>query len=146
MLQTAMAFTLFSAWISALDDAHGALHSYADKLDLIAEQSVKTTKWCAIMKAFSRFGDFDVNSDYCIPGGSRSPARALAEVACTYVNIGKFAGFIMLLLFFIGIDLYSNLVIIGLTVFLTGSVSALHLNEAISNLFPLALSNAFHVG
>lgn len=146
LLDRAKAITMFSALVSLLGDVNLAVVRYADKLDTCAGQSEKSKKWLGIMKNFSRFHDYDIDSGYVIPGGSRSPARVLSEIVCVYCNIGKLMGVTLLVLFLVGVDMSSTLVIIGLTVVFTSMIFALHINEALGNVLPLAMSNAFHVG
>lgn len=52
----------------------------------------------------------------------------------------------LLFLYMVGVDLYSSLVIFGVTVLFAAIIQALHINEAMSNLIPLAISNAIHIG
>lgn len=52
----------------------------------------------------------------------------------------------LLFLYMVGVNLYSSLVIFGVTVLFAAIIQALHINEAMSNLIPLAISNAIHIG
>jgi small-conductance mechanosensitive channel len=146
LLDSALAFALFATWVSVLDDAYAGVFAYACQLETIPLGSPKTPKWEGIMKDFCRFGDKAIDKGYSIPGGSRSSALVLSEIFGVYINIGKLAGFITLALFFVGIDLYTNLFIIGISVFLTGLIAALRINDAIATVLPLAMSNTLHIG
>ena len=55
-------------------------------------------------------------------------------------------GAALLVLFFLGIDLYSTLVALGLSVVFAGAISGVGLNDAFSNCISLAITNAVHVG
>ena len=55
-------------------------------------------------------------------------------------------GATLLVLFFLGIDLYSTLVALGLSVVFAGAISGVGLNDAFSNCISLAITNAVHVG
>jgi len=70
----------------------------------------------------------------------------LAEIVGIYCNIGKVFGGILVVLVFIGINLYSGLVALGLTALLAGVQQALHINQAFRNVLALVYSNAIHVG
>ena len=85
---------------------------------------------------------------FCCPFfiGHRSPAQVLAEIVGIYCNIGKVFGGILVMLSFLGVNIYSTLITLGLTVLLAGVQSALHINEAFRNVMALVHSNAIHVG
>jgi small-conductance mechanosensitive channel len=142
----ASSFTIFALWLSILDDFLAEMHKYADKLESIANSTKQSDVFKSHMKCMSRFNDPSIDKGYAIPGGQRSPARVLAEVAGVYCSIAKVIGLALVFLYLIGVDVTSNIVIIGLSVVLSGLVSALHINAALYNLIPLALSNTFHVG
>ena len=55
-------------------------------------------------------------------------------------------GATLLVLFFLGINLYSTLVALGLSVVFAGTISGVRLNDAFSNCISLAITNAVHVG
>lgn len=146
LVNTGLAFSFFALWVSGLDDFVQVAHRHAEKMDSIAAKTSKSQKFKMIMREMAKFEKPELDRGYAIPGGSRSPARVLSEVVGVYCTIAKAAGMIVLFLYIIGIDLYKNLVIISLSLFLTGAVAALHINFALANLIPLALSNTFHIG
>ena len=98
------------------------------------------------MTNFSKFHDIDLDCGYALPGGSRSAAWVLSEIIGLYCNIGKVAGIILVLLYFIGIDLTSSVVVVGFPVVVAGLIKILRINEALANVLPLAMSNVFHLG
>jgi hypothetical protein len=146
LLHRSLAFSMFGFWITILDLFHNWVHRFADRLEMIVGESNKSKEGRKILRSFCRFGDMATDRAYAIPGGSRSPARVLAEVAGVYCNLGKGTGFFMLFSYMVGIDLYSNLLIFGVTVFFAAVVQALHINDALGNLIPLAFSNSVHLG
>jgi hypothetical protein len=117
------------------------MHRFAGHLEQIVEESPKSKKCRKIMKSVCRFGDAAMDRAYAIPGGSRLPARVLAEIAGVYCNLGKANGFILLFLYVVRVDLYSGNVIFGLTILFVAIIQALHINDALGNLIPLAFSN-----
>ena len=125
---------------------HGKLLAYAKRVDAIATANNQSQKWKSIMKSFSSCENEAKDEAYAIPGGHQSAARVLAEITGIYCNIGKILGATLLVFVFLGINLYSSLVALGLTVVFAGIVSALHINEAFKNVVSLVISNAVHVG
>ena len=142
----AAAVTLFTGWTALLDSFHGMFLAYAKRSDAIAAAHSKSQKWNSIMKQFRRSESSMSDEAYAIPGGHRSVARVLAEIIAIYCNMGKVLGGTLLLLYLLGVDLYSGLVALGLTVIFAGTCSALDINEAFKNVYALAISNALHVG
>ena len=145
LLDYGAAMCIFTAAISGLDSVHGSAILYAKKVDSIAANK-QSTKWKSIMKSFRSFDDAVKDKASAIPGGHRSPAQVLADIVGIYANIGKILSMTLALLFFLGIDLYSNSVAIGLTVIFAGLVTALHIQDATMNVISLSVSNAVHVG
>ena len=146
LINVSQAFAIYAFLIAFLEFLVNKVHHFADNLEGIAEGCRKSKKWKKIMLDTSTFYDNKLDKSYSLPGGNRSPARVLAEVVGVYSTIGKGAGFVLLFLYIIGIDLYTNTVIIGLTAFLAALINALHINNALGNLLPLSLSNSLHVG
>lgn len=146
LINRALAFTMFAFWTSALDDGVELVHNFADKAEAIVAASPKSATWKGFMFDMAKFQDPVTDKAYAIPGGSRSPARVLAEIVGVYCTIGKCAGFFFLFLFMVGVDLYSSLVTFGLSALFLSVISSLHINDALANLLPLAVSNAFHMG
>jgi small-conductance mechanosensitive channel len=146
LLHRSLAFSIFGFWIALLDLFHNWIHRFADRRERIETESKTSKQERNIMRSFCRFGDMATDRAYATPGGSRSPARVLAEVAGVYCNLGKGIGFAMLLFYMVGINLYSNLIIFGGTVFVAAVLQALHINDALGNLIPLAFSNSVHLG
>jgi len=139
-------FAVYTLWASCLDYFIDTLHLYADTVEQVAGSNPKSQKWKSIMAAFSDFHDDQLNKAYGVPGGSRSPARVLAEIFTIYTAIGKVGGFLILYLYLIGVNLFENLIIFGLMGLGATVITALHIQNGTVNLIPLALSNAFHVG
>lgn len=146
VLNHAASFCIFTGFISVLDSVHGLLLDHARKIDAIAAKNAKSNKFKGIMKRFRSFDHLETDKGFAIPGGHRSAARVLAEIVGIYCNIAKALAVTMLLLFLIDINLYSSLVVLGLTVIFAGMISALHINEAFKNTLSIVISNAVHVG
>jgi hypothetical protein len=146
LLDHGAAMSMFTAAVSSLDALHGAVIQYAKKVDCIASNSKQSNKWKSIMKTFRSFDDPDSDTGSAIPGGHRSPAQVLADIVGIYANLGKVASMTILILFFFDIDLYANSVAIALTVIFAGVVTALHINDALTNAISLSVSNSIHVG
>jgi small-conductance mechanosensitive channel len=70
----------------------------------------------------------------------------LADIIGIYANIGKVASMVILLLFFLGVDLFTSSVVIVFTVTFAGAINALDLNHALINVISLSVSNSIHVG
>mmetsp|Transcript_40304 Transcript_40304/g.94706 ORF Transcript_40304/g.94706 Transcript_40304/m.94706 type:complete len:315 (-) Transcript_40304:222-1166(-) len=115
-------------------------------MDSIAADNKNSRKWFNRMKTYCTYEDEEKNRGYAIPGGNRSAPCVLAEIVGVYCNIGKMAGFVMLLIFYLSLDLSSSLIALVFTVVFAGVVHAFQLNEAFTNLLSLAMSNAVHVG
>lgn len=148
-LETGLGFSMFSFFVSIIDLFINCIAKMADRLESIATSNPTSKQWKGFMKGMARFRDPEkpiLDQAYAIPGGTRSPARVLLEVAGVYGNLAKIFGFIFLFLFMVGVDLYSNLVIFGTTALYAAILRALNINEALSNLIPLALSNSVHIG
>ncbi|CAB9505470.1 expressed unknown protein [Seminavis robusta] len=151
LLNLSMGFTLLVGWISFLEGLHDGAHGYADRVENILQNNQKLSKLRSIVSYSSSFQDLEVDVIHGIPGGihsrhPHSPARVLANVLGIYVLLGEFVGLFLLLLYFIGVDLYENIVVVGLSVLFTVVLTALHLGEAVGSLVPLVLSNSIHVG
>ncbi|GFH59634.1 predicted protein [Chaetoceros tenuissimus] len=139
VLNRALAFSVFTFWMSLLDDVALWVHSFADQIEKILRESPESEEWKNKMKKASKFGNKKIDAGDSILGGSRSPSRVLAEVTGVYCNLGKALGFMLLFLYMVGVNLYSSLVIFRVTVLFAAIIQALHINEAMSNLIPLHL-------
>ncbi|CAB9504850.1 expressed unknown protein [Seminavis robusta] len=146
LIDRALAFSMFAFWTSLLDDGVVVVQQFATKAETAVKAAKKTQKWKGFMKDMSHFGDKELDRAYAIPGGSRSPARVLADVIGVYATLGKAIGFVFLFLYMVGVDLYSSLVTLGVSVLFVGLIQSLHINDALSNLLPIAIGNAFHLG
>jgi small-conductance mechanosensitive channel len=148
-LETGLGFSMFSFYVCIIDVFMNSVAGLADRLESIATSNPASSKMKGFMKNMARFRNPEkpiLDKAYAIPGGTRSPARVLVEVAGVYGNLAKIAGFILLFLYMVGVDLYSTLVIVGVTALFASLLQALSINEAFSNLIPLALSNSVHIG
>ena len=137
---------LFLGWISALDDAHLMLYKYANHTDTFVNKNSKSCKWKSIVEGFGSWYNPSIDKSYAYPGRSKSAAYTLVEVMGVYVIIGKVVGLLLLVLWLIGISLYQNIVILGISGLVAIITTALRVNNAVGNLLPLAMSNAIHVG
>ena len=143
-----LALLLLAVWNAVLDMAVAILIQKADAASAMIRESKTLSKMQAIGHGFARHGkrEKDAVFSFGARGSHKCAAKVLAEIGACGAFLGKLIGTMMLTLSFVGVDVTSNLVIFGMSIFASGLFATSNISGAIANLMPLSLSNPFFVG
>ena len=145
-IMQAKAVAIYGTWASFLDAARDVLHAFCQHVDQLALSHPASNNWAQQMRTMASFGNEKHDQAYAVLGGTRTAAGVLEEAGLAHIFLGNMTAVAMLLLFLFGIDLYENIVVIGISVMLAFITNAMRTADIIGNVFPIAWSNAMHVG
>ena len=118
------------------------------KTEKMIRESKPLQKAQTISHGFARHGDRDKDAvfSFAAQGSHKCASRVLAEIVSMAAFVGKLVGTVLLSMTFVGVDVTTNLVVLGMSILLSGIFAVSNIGKAASALIPLAISNPFHVG
>ena len=153
VLQGLLKLSVFALWVRFLDALHKRASWIVAAHTSYVQSSKPITKWQAIAQRFAKFGEGKEAQDEAYRIGSEhqdrkknSPEAVLCDILGYAAFLGKLIALALLLLDFLGVDLFQNIVFIGLSVLLAALWATSRLSENVAALVPMALTNPFYVG
>eukprot|EP01043_Picozoa_sp_COSAG02_P028938 COSAG02_NODE_1780_length_10949_cov_6.987281_1_plen_218_part_00 len=121
---------------------------HADDTEMLIRESKPLQKAQAISHRFARHGNRDKDAVFSFGarGSHKCASRVLAEIASCAAFFGKLVGTMLLTMSFVGVDISTNLVVLGMSMLASGLFAISNTAKATSALIPLSISNPFYVG
>ena len=143
-----LALLLLAIWNAALDMIVTFALKHADDTEKLIRESKPLQKAQTISHGFARHGNRDKDAvfSFAARGSHKCASRVLAEIVSCAVFFGKLVGTMILTLSFVGVDISTNLVVLGMSMLISGLFAISNTAKATSALIPLSISNPFYVG
>ena len=148
ILVAMLKLSAFALYDLALESCHVFVMMLASSHVKFTVKSKPISKWRGIKEGFCTWGKGKEAQDhaYSMRTKGNSAVSVLSDMVGYLVFLCKLAGLTLLLLDFIGVDIYANIIFVVLSIGLAAAWSTCRLSDSVSALLPMALTCPFYVG